>query len=102
MEKTNEAPMGIRNIWIRVIPRAATGTKSTRTLLTPLGVIIFGGFTTLFVLVNAWELKYIEEPELAMRFGDEYIEYRRRTPMFLPRAAKLSASLFGRRRIRGR
>ena len=41
-------------------------------------------FTPLFVLVNLWELKEIEEPELVKRFGDEYIEYQRRTPMFIP------------------
>jgi protein-S-isoprenylcysteine O-methyltransferase Ste14 len=42
-------------------------------------------FTPLFVLINVWELKQIEEPELMKRLGDEYIEYRRRTPMFIPR-----------------
>jgi protein-S-isoprenylcysteine O-methyltransferase Ste14 len=41
-------------------------------------------FTPLYVVVNVWELKQIEEPELVKRFGDEYIEYRRRTPMFVP------------------
>ncbi len=41
-------------------------------------------FTPLFVLINVWELKHIEEPELVRRLGDEYIEYRNRTPMFLP------------------
>jgi len=42
-------------------------------------------FTQLYVLINMWELKKIEEPELIMRLGDEYIEYRRNTPMFIPR-----------------
>jgi len=42
-------------------------------------------FTPLFVLINVWELKQIEEPELIKRLGDEYIEYRRQTPMFIPR-----------------
>jgi protein-S-isoprenylcysteine O-methyltransferase Ste14 len=41
-------------------------------------------FTPLFILVNLWELKEIEEPELVKRFGDTYIEYRSRTPMFIP------------------
>jgi protein-S-isoprenylcysteine O-methyltransferase Ste14 len=41
-------------------------------------------FTPLFVLVNLWELKKIEEPELIKRLGDEYIEYRKHTPMFIP------------------
>ena len=41
-------------------------------------------FTPLYVLINVWELKKIEEPELIMRLGNEYIEYRRHTPMFIP------------------
>ncbi len=41
-------------------------------------------FTPLYVLANVWELKQIEEPELVRRLGDEYLEYRRRTPMFIP------------------
>jgi len=46
-------------------------------------LVIF--FTPLFVLViNVLELKKIEEPELMKRLGDEYIEYRRQTPMFIP------------------
>ncbi len=178
--------MEIRERWINLLHRAATGTKKTRTLLTPIGVMIFGAFTALFVfaalwvdrllglprllpdgaklpvsipvmavgvaitawsgfhflrvkgtpvpfnpppqvvtdgpyryarnpmltgvflflfglgfavgsfslvffftplfiLVNLFELKEIEEPELVKRFGDEYIEYRRKTPMFIPR-----------------
>ncbi len=177
--------MGFRESWINFLYRAATGTKKTRTLLTPIGVMIFGVFTALFVfaaiivdkllhfpplapegvrlplsipvmvigiavtawsafhflkvkgtpvpfnpppqvvktgpyryarnpmltgvflflfgvgfginsvslvflftplfvLINVWELKQIEEPELMKRLGDEYIEYRRKTPMFLP------------------
>jgi protein-S-isoprenylcysteine O-methyltransferase Ste14 len=42
-------------------------------------------FTPLYVLAHVWELKRIEEPELVQRLGGEFIEYRRRTPMFLPR-----------------
>ena len=41
-------------------------------------------FTPLYVLINVWELKKIEEPELIKRLGDAYIEYRRHTPMFIP------------------
>ena len=186
--------MNFRNRWINFLHRAATGTKKTRTLLTPIGVLIFGVFTTLFVIAaviidriinlpgllpdeariplsvlfitigifvtawsvlhfvkvrgtpvpfnppsivvrsgpyryarnpmltgvflllfgigfafnsvslvffftplfimfNVWELKNIEEPELIKRLGNEYIEYKNQTPMFLPRfqpAAKKS------------
>jgi protein-S-isoprenylcysteine O-methyltransferase Ste14 len=41
-------------------------------------------FTPVFILLNFWELKSIEEPELVKRLGQEYIEYRERTPMFFP------------------
>jgi protein-S-isoprenylcysteine O-methyltransferase Ste14 len=41
-------------------------------------------FLPLFILANVWELKAIEEPELVKRLGDEYAQYRRRTPMFIP------------------
>jgi protein-S-isoprenylcysteine O-methyltransferase Ste14 len=47
-----------------------------------ISMVIF--FTPLYVLLNVWELKNIEEPELVKRLGDEYIEYRRKTPMFIP------------------
>jgi protein-S-isoprenylcysteine O-methyltransferase Ste14 len=40
--------------------------------------------TPLFILLNFWELKAIEEPELMRRLGQEYIEYRKMTPMFFP------------------
>ena len=36
--------------WITLLHRTATGTRSSRTLLTPIGVAIFGAFTALFVV----------------------------------------------------
>jgi len=42
-------------------------------------------FTPLYALTHVWELKQIEEPELVKRFGDEFLTYRERTPMFFPR-----------------
>jgi protein-S-isoprenylcysteine O-methyltransferase Ste14 len=44
--------------------------------------------TPLFILLNIIELKKIEEPELEKRLGNEYIEYRKRVPMFIPRLKK--------------
>ncbi len=41
-------------------------------------------FTPLFILLNFWEIKAIEEPELVKRLGQEYVEYRKMTPMFFP------------------
>ena len=46
---------------------------------------LFFIFTPLYILLHVLELKFIEEPELAKRFGKEYIEYKKRTPMFIPR-----------------
>jgi protein-S-isoprenylcysteine O-methyltransferase Ste14 len=181
--------MGIREGWIELLHRAATGTRKTRTLLTPIGAAVFGLFTGLFVFLallvdrwiaapwplsselsrltaglllatgilvaawsafhflkvkgtpvpfnppprlvtsgpyrfvrnpmltgvflflfglgfgiespslvvvftplfiaaNVWELKTIEEPELVRRLGSEYVEYRRGTPMFIPRVRR--------------
>jgi len=43
--------MGIRDRWISLLHRAATGIKKTLTLLTPIGMFIFGIFTGLFVIL---------------------------------------------------
>ncbi len=39
-----------------------------------------------FVVLNVLELKMVEEPALERRFGERYIAYRRRVPMFIPGA----------------
>jgi protein-S-isoprenylcysteine O-methyltransferase Ste14 len=41
--------------------------------------------TPLFVLLNVYEIKNIEEPELERRLGTPYIEYKSRVPRFWPR-----------------
>jgi protein-S-isoprenylcysteine O-methyltransferase Ste14 len=41
-------------------------------------------FTPLFIALNVIEIKMIEEPELALRLGKEYLAYKKRTPMFFP------------------
>jgi protein-S-isoprenylcysteine O-methyltransferase Ste14 len=46
-------------------------------------------FTPLFILINVWELKAIEEPELMKRLGQDYVEYRKNTPMFFPGLEKI-------------
>ena len=46
-------------------------------------------FTPLFILINVWELKAIEEPELLKRLGQDYSEYRKNTPMFFPGIGKI-------------
>jgi len=45
-------------------------------------------FTPIFILINVWELKAIEEPELLKRLGQDYSEYRKTTPMFFPGIGK--------------
>jgi protein-S-isoprenylcysteine O-methyltransferase Ste14 len=42
-------------------------------------------FTLLFIALNVWELKAIEEPELAKRLGEEYLACKNQTPMFIPK-----------------
>ena len=42
--------MGIRECWINLLWKTAAGTRQTRTLLTPIGLLLFGLFTGLFVL----------------------------------------------------
>lgn len=66
-------------------------------MLTGVFILLFGlGFlsrsislsliiTPLFVVLNYFELKNIEEPELEKRLGPEYVEYKKRVPMFWPR-----------------
>jgi protein-S-isoprenylcysteine O-methyltransferase Ste14 len=44
--------MNIRERWVSVLYRAATGTRKTRTLLTPIGLLVFVLFTALFVYLS--------------------------------------------------
>ena len=44
-------------------------------------------FTPFFILINVLELKGVEEPELEKRLGKEYLEYKKKVPMFIPRLA---------------
>lgn len=45
-------------------------------------------WTPAYVLVHWIELKRVEEPELARRFGAAYLDYRERVPMFIPRLTR--------------
>ena len=40
--------------------------------------------TPLFILLNVYEIRNIEEPELERRLGNLYIEYKNRVPRFFP------------------
>lgn len=52
-------------------------------LLHSVGITLI--WTPAYVLVHWIELKRVEEPELARRFGASYVDYRERVPMFIPR-----------------
>ncbi len=45
-------------------------------------------FTPLFVVINILYIKAIEEREMEKKFGKEYLEYKKRVPMFIPRLRK--------------
>jgi protein-S-isoprenylcysteine O-methyltransferase Ste14 len=45
-------------------------------------------WTPLAFVLHAVALKRLEEPELELRFGPPYREYRQRVPMFIPRALR--------------
>lgn len=53
--------------------------------------ILFGSITLtfimtpLFVFMSILGFKYMEEPELEKRFGNEYREYKKRTPIIIPK-----------------
>jgi protein-S-isoprenylcysteine O-methyltransferase Ste14 len=47
-----------------------------------LSLIIF--FAPLPVVLYALFIKAVEEPELELRFGREYLEYKKKVPMFIP------------------
>jgi len=42
-------------------------------------------FIPLFILLDVLELRAVEETELEKRLGKEYIEYKKKVPMFIPR-----------------
>ena len=45
-------------------------------------------WTPAFIIFDVLELKLVEEPELERRFGESYLEYKRRVPMFFPKSAR--------------
>ncbi|NWG10106.1 MAG: hypothetical protein HXX80_07390, partial [Nitrososphaerales archaeon] len=51
------------------------------------------GFTVLFMSLLLAYIKFIEEKELGARFGQEYTEYKKRTPFLIPCRRKRLKSL---------
>ena len=63
------------------------------TLLFGLGVLLNSFamvfiFTPLFILGNVLYLKIFEEKEMEKEFGEQYLEYKKRVPMFIPRLCR--------------
>ena len=56
------------------------------TPLMTVGRLLFAGVTTAYILIAI----QIEERDLIALFGDEYREYRTRTPMLIPRLSRRS------------
>jgi protein-S-isoprenylcysteine O-methyltransferase Ste14 len=42
-------------------------------------------FAPIFVVCSVLEFKFIEEPELEKRLGETFREYKRKTPMLIPK-----------------
>lgn len=42
-------------------------------------------FLPMFIVLISLQLRNVEEPGLEMRFGEEYLHYKNRTPRFFPR-----------------
>ena len=42
-------------------------------------------FTPIFILLNILYIKTIEEKEMEKKFGKQYLKYKKRVPMFIPR-----------------
>ncbi len=70
------------------------------TILYYLGLVLLVGSPTGVVLVILFEIlygvyiKFVEEKELELRFGKEYIEYRKYTPFIIPRPRRGKASCY--------
>jgi protein-S-isoprenylcysteine O-methyltransferase Ste14 len=45
-------------------------------------------FVPLLVLLYTFYVKAVEEKELELRFGEEYLEYKKKVPMFIPKLRK--------------
>ena len=56
--------MKIRETWINLLHGAATGTRRTRMLLTPVGLLVFFGFSASFVLAAVFVDKALGLPGL--------------------------------------
>jgi protein-S-isoprenylcysteine O-methyltransferase Ste14 len=53
-----------------------------------IGSISAVGLVVLFAVILLFYIKFLEEKEMELRFGDAYREYRKQTPFIIPRFRK--------------
>jgi len=72
-------------LWMRnpMVTGVFTGLFGIGFILHSVSIVFI--WTPLYVLAHVIELKRVEEPELGLRFGAAYAEYKRTVPMFIPR-----------------
>lgn len=63
------------------------------TIFGSLGIGLFAFFT--FLILGSAYHKFIEEKELEMRFGQEYLTYKETTPFLIPIGFKIFFNFFG-------
>jgi protein-S-isoprenylcysteine O-methyltransferase Ste14 len=75
-------------IWMRnpMVTGVFTGLFGFGLILHSVSIVLV--WTPLYILAHVVELKKVEEPELELRFGAAYTEYKRKVPMFIPRPWK--------------
>jgi protein-S-isoprenylcysteine O-methyltransferase Ste14 len=49
-------------------------------------------FTPLFIAINVFYIKAIEEKEMEKKFGKAYLEYKKKVPMFFPGLKKIDST----------
>ena len=70
--------------WFRSLRRRATPTSESHCVSPALSMVCV--WTPAAFVLHAIAVLRVEEPELELRFGPAYRDYRRRVPMFVPRA----------------
>ena len=72
-------------VWMRnpMVTGVFTGRFGLGLILHSASIVFI--WTPLYILAHVIELKKVEEPELELRFGAAYTDYRRAVPMFIPR-----------------